>query len=130
MLARTRFYDSSVVASHRAGNNDLAAAFHAGELYLALRDSTNALRATRWFTDSTLAVLARVTSSNDSWDWPYLLAPRMMKQRGDLAARLGYPAEARLWYERFLSIFGAADAEFKPEVDRVRTAVAALNGRR
>jgi hypothetical protein len=127
---RARFYDSSAAAGQRAGNNDLASAFHASELYLALGDSANALRATRWFTDSTLSVLARITVSNDQWNWPYLLAPRMMKQRGDLAARLGSPAEARTWYERFLDLFADADPEFKSEVDRVRAAVASLSGRR
>jgi tetratricopeptide (TPR) repeat protein len=125
--ARTvaQLLDSLATASRQSGNDDLAMPLHASEIYLALGDSVNALRATRTFTDSTLTVLARTATSNDAWEWPYLLAPRMMKQRGDLAARMGYPEEARAWYERLLRLWSDADPEFKPEVDRVRAALAA-----
>ncbi|MDB4873820.1 MAG: putative serine/threonine protein kinase [Gemmatimonadetes bacterium] len=122
--------DSLGTASRRSGNDDLAIPLHASEIYLALGDSLSALRATRTFTDSTLAVLARISTSNDAWEWPYLLSPRMMKQRGDLAARMGYPDEARGWYERVLSLWSDADPEFKPEVDRVRAALAATTTKR
>lgn len=125
-----RFLDSLGRASDRAGNDDLAASLHASEAYLALGDSVAALEETRWFTDTTLAVLARTSTVNDAWDWPYLLAPRMMKQRGDLAARLGHVEEARTWYERVLALWANADAEFKPEVERMRAAVASLVARR
>jgi hypothetical protein len=130
--ARTmaRVLDSLAMASRRSGNDDLAIPLHASEVYLALDDSVNALRATRTFTDSTLTVLARISTSNDAWEWPFLLAPRMMKQRGELAARMGYPEEARAWYERLLRLWADADPEFKPEVDRVRAALAATATRR
>ena len=124
------FLDSLGAASHRSGNDDLATPLHASELYLMLGDSANALRATRWFTDSTMAVLPRISTSNDDWEWGYLLAPRMMKQRGDLAAKLGFAEEARTWYERVLSLWATADPEFTPEVNRMQAAVAAMGGRR
>ena len=112
------FLDSLGAASHRSGNDDLATPLHASELYLMLGDSANALRATRWFTDSTMAVLPRISTSNDDWEWGYLLAPRMMKQRGDLAAKLGFAEEARTWYERVLSLWATADPEFKPQLTK------------
>ena len=125
-----RFLDSLGTASRRSGNDDLATSLHASELYLALGDSVNALQSTGAFTASTLTVLSRTSTSNDEWEWPYLLAPRMMKQRGDLSADLGYREEARMWYTRVLSLWADADPEFKPEVDRVRAAVAALATKR
>jgi tetratricopeptide (TPR) repeat protein len=127
---QARFLDSLGTASRRSGNDDLATPLHASELYLSLGDSVNALQSTRAFTDSTLPVLSRIATSNDAWEWPFLLAPRMLKQRGDLAARLGYPDEARMWYARVLSLWSDADPEFKPEVARIRSAVAALGTRR
>lgn len=129
MRTVARFLDSLAATFHRSGSNDFAVPFHASELYLALGDSVNAHKATRWFTDSTLTVLARTSTSNDDWEWQYLLAPRMMKQRGDLAAKLGYPEEARTWYERLLRLWADPDPEFKAEADRVRAAVTSLGGR-
>lgn len=122
-----KLLDSVAVAARASGNNDLALPMHVSELYLTVRDTVNALRATRWFTDSTMTVLARTTTSNDPLEWQYLLAPRMMKQRGDLAAALGFREEALVWYGKLLSLWADADAEFKPEVDRVRAAAAALS---
>lgn len=73
-------------------------------------------------------MLALITTSNDTWEWRYLLVPRMMRQRGDLAAKLGYAAEARTWYERLLTLWVDPDPDFKAEVDRVRAAVASMGG--
>ena len=121
-----RFADSVGITRRRSGLDDLAFPLHAGEMYLALGDIASALTATRTFTDTTLTVLARTSTSNDNLDWPYLLVPRMMRQRGDLAAQLGYRDEARTWYERFLKLWSDPDPELRPEVDRVRLALAKL----
>ena len=125
-----RFVDSVGTAARRSGNDDLGLPLHASELYLALGDSVAAMQSTRVFTDSTLTVLSRTSTSNDDWEWPYLLAPRMMKQRGDLAMRMGYVDEARTWYERVLSLWSDADPEFKAEVARLRSALAAMGTKR
>jgi len=114
------FLDSLGTASHRAGNDEFSTMVFASDVHLARGDSASALRVARWFTDSTLTVLGRNTTSNDDWEWPYLIAPRMMKLRGDLAMRLGHVVEARPWYERVVSLWANADAEFKPEVSRMR----------
>ena len=121
-----RFLDSLGTASRRSGNDDFAVPLHTSELYLALGDSIAAMQSTRVFADSTMTVLSRTSTSNDDWEWPYLLAPRMMKQRGDLAMRLGYMEEARTWYERVLSLWSDADPEFKPEVTRIRSVVTSV----
>lgn len=120
MSRMAQFLDSLGTASHRAGNDELATLLYESDVHLARGDSVSALRVARWFTDSTLAVLARNSTSNDDWEWPYLIAPRMMKLRGDLAMRLGEMAEAKTWYERVVSLWANADAEFKPEVSRMR----------
>ena len=121
-----KFVDSVALAAHRAGNDDLGIPASVSEAYLALGDSANAMRTVRWATDSSLAVQARNSSSNDGWDWPYLAAPRVMRLRADLAAKLGFAEEARTWYEKVISLWADADPELKPEVDRMRTAVVAL----
>ena len=125
-----RFVDSLGVAAHHSGNDDLGTPTTVGEAFLALGDSANAMRAMRWATDSSLAVQARNTASNDGWDWPFLAVPRMMKMRAELAAKLGFAEEARTWYEKVLSLWADADPDLKPELDRMRAAVAALRSAR
>lgn len=121
-----QFVDSLAIAAHSAGNDDLGTPATVGEAYLALHDSANAMRTVRWSTDTSLVVQARNSSSNDGWDWPYLAVPRMLRLRADLAAKLGFADEARTWYEKAINLWTDADPELKPEVDRMRAAVAAL----
>ena len=125
-----RFVDSLNLAAHRAGNDELGVPTTVGEAYLALGDSVNAMRTIRWAADSSIAVQARNSATNDGWDWPFLAVPRMMKMRAELAAKLGFAEEARTWYEKVLSLWADADADLKPEVDRMRAAVAALRNAR
>lgn len=124
MSKMVTFLDSLRAAAHRAGNDEFSIPLYLSEVQLARGDSMGALRTARMFTDSTLTALARNSTSNDDWEWPYLIAPRMMKLRGDLAAKLGYAAEAKTWYERVLSLWANADAEFRPELNRMRAVVA------
>ncbi len=44
----------------------------------------------------------------------------MMMWRADLAAKLGYPDEARVWYTRMLDLWADADPELEPTVQRMR----------
>ena len=43
--------------------------------------------------------------------------------RADLEAATRHPAEARLWYQRFLDLWSKADPELKPLLDRVRKSI-------
>lgn len=104
------------------------------DYYLILGDSAAALRVARLAVDSTLmrmelgfqgelstAGTGELTSAR-----PAALLPRMMMLRADLAAKLGYPDEARVWYSRMLDLWADADPELQPTVQRMRAALAAL----
>ena len=97
---------------------------------LALRDSVTALRMTREFTDSVMPALVRSTTGMVFLTgWRMLFAPRMMLQRADLAAAMGQPAEARIWYAKVLDLWANADPELQPTVSRIRAAMAKLPAR-
>lgn len=55
-----------------------------------------------------------------------LLVPRTALLRADLAAGLGHREEARLWYQRFISLWSTAVSELQPMVERARRSLAAL----
>ena len=100
----------------------------ATDAYLALGDSSSALRMARLAVDSAMVQMA----INSSWV-PGLvqltsapLWPRMMLRRADLAAAAGQRAEARIWYTKVLDLWAEADAELQPVVDRIRKSRAAL----
>lgn len=120
-----QLFDSVSAARFVAGSDDQGMAFQSAEASLALLDSAAALRASRIFVDSLLPSLNRMNTTLED-DWRYLLVPRMMLQRADLAAALGFPAEARTWYTRMLDLWAAADPELQPTVTRIRTALTAL----
>jgi hypothetical protein len=46
--------------------------------------------------------------------------------RAELEAALGSRNDARVWYDRVLSLWSDADAELQPTVARIRAARAAL----
>jgi len=96
-------------------------------MYLALGDTASALRVTRAYLDSMPP--ERSTLTNEADEWSYLAVPRMLRQRGDLAAATGSVEEARAAYVRLLDLWKGADAELQPEVERVRAALAALRSR-
>ena len=97
------------------------------EAYIAAHDSTAALKITRWFTESVMPAMSRVSTNGDTDDeMGFLLVPRMMLQRADLAAALGFPEEARTWYLRVLDLWAQADPELHPTIARIRDAVARL----
>jgi tetratricopeptide (TPR) repeat protein len=107
------------------GNSDTVYALIAAEAYLALEDTTAALRVARFATD-TVAPLAVYFPLNSQGFTAAAFAPRLMLLRADLAAARGYRDEARLWYTRFLEAWATANPEFQPVVRRARAARDAL----
>ena len=120
-----RWADSLSARYFMAGNDDQGMSIQAVEAALVLRDSATALRGTRWFVDSLMPAMNRMHTSLDD-DWGYLIIPRMMLQRADLAAALGFPDEARFWYTRMRDLWAEADPELQPAVAMIRAALAAL----
>jgi hypothetical protein len=98
------------------------------EGYLALHDSVAALRATRFFVHTAMAlsplvlrVIQNVPMLTLAGVWP-----RMMLLRADLAAAAGQKDEARVWYGRVLDLWADADPELQPVIAHVRSSVASL----
>jgi len=95
----------------------------AAEVFLALGDSASALRLARRWLDSVLTYTPLISGGGSN---AQPLAPRAAIMRADLAAALGARDEARLWYDRVLAMWGNAEAELQPLVDRLRKSRAAL----
>ena len=92
---------------------------------LSLLDSATALAMARHFTDSVMPAIARTSSGFAFVDgWSVIATPRMMLLRADLAASMGHPDEARVWYAKVLDLWSEADPEFQPTVSRIRAALA------
>ncbi|MGH7636869.1 MAG: hypothetical protein ACREOK_04390, partial [Gemmatimonadaceae bacterium] len=109
------------------GNSDTVYAVVASDAYLALHDTTAALRIVRFAIDS-VAPLAAYFPLNSQGFTAAAFAPRLMLLRADLAAARGHRDEARLWYDRFLEAWSTANPEFQPVVERARRVRAALGG--
>ena len=123
--AIARWTDSLSARYFMAGSDDQGLSIQAVEAALVLRDSATALRGTRWFVDSLMPPMNRMSTSLDE-EWGYLIIPRLMLQRADLAAELGRPDEARIWYTRMRDLWTEADPELQPAVATIRAALAAL----
>jgi hypothetical protein len=104
---------------------DTGATIAAAMTYLALRDSLHALQMTRRWLDSIATYTPMLLTSTGS-SFIQAMFPRGVLLRADLAAGLGFNAEARLWYDRFLGLWDKADPQFQPVVERARKARAAL----
>jgi hypothetical protein len=117
----------------RSGAGDQATAVLAADAALAGHDTVAARRITRFFVDSVTPMVLWVApgvpigngADNLVWRWP--LVPRMMLLRADLAAAAGDAEEARVWYEKVLSMWAEADPELQPAVTRIRVALAKLD---
>lgn len=108
-----------------AGSADTVYAVIAGDAFLALHDTSAALRVVRFATDSA-APLASYFPLNSQGFTAASFAPRLMLLRADLAAARGHRDEARAWYDRFLDIWSTAVPELQPVVERARLARARL----
>ena len=119
------FEDTVSAARFIAGRDDQGFSIQAAEGALVLRDSARALRQTQWFVDALMPAMNLMTTSLDD-EWRYLVVPRMMLQRADLAFAAGSRDEARQWYTRVLDLWSEADAELQPTVSRIRQALGKL----
>jgi tetratricopeptide (TPR) repeat protein/TolB-like protein len=121
--------DSSSHADNRvlAEESSLTALALGGAL--AIGDSSRALRYARFATDTLLPYLYDSGVGGTPGGAVYYkpaMAPRLMLLRAELEAALGSRDEARIWYDRVLSLWSDADAELQPVVARIRAARAAL----
>ena len=99
----------------------------ATDAYLALGDSTSALRTARFFVDSSMVYMNISSGFIGGFGMTAAaLWPRMMLKRADLAAAAGQREEARTWYTKVLDLWADADAELQPVVERIRRSRAAL----
>lgn len=97
------------------------------EAYLALGDSARALSLLRFVVDSVIPIspvdrISYFGMSHAVW-WM-----RAWLQRAQLAAAANQLEEARKWYDRVLDMWATADAEFAPDVARIKKERAALGG--
>ena len=120
----TRVSDSTARANVQMGWADNNRGVFAADGYLALHDSTAALATARFYVDSAMAVSPWTMFLVNGMYAPVLWA-RMMLLRADLAAALGFPEEARVWYARVLDLWAEADPELQPTVVRIRKVLAA-----
>ena len=128
LRAETRWVDSAV-SSRPPTVSDSGASVILADAFLFLRDSVNALRVVRRALDSIWAVtpLASTPMLNNL---PVIVAwPRTALLRAELEAAAGNRDAARLWYQRFLDLWSAADPEFAPMVTRARRGLAAVVAR-
>ncbi len=121
-----QYLDSLSRARGRSGTDEQLTSVLALDGALALGDSATALRIARFATDSVLPTMERQSASvgfgagGDNLAGKWLLVPRIMLQRADLAAAAGARDEARTWYARVLDLLHDADPELQSEVARVR----------
>ena len=127
LRANVKFLDSLSHARFAGTSDDQMTAVIGADAALAMHDSATALRMARYFTDSLLPALERSSTGISFLEgWRILFVPRMMLQRADLAAAMGFPAEARTWYARVLDLWAGADPELQPTVTRIRAAMTKL----
>jgi tetratricopeptide (TPR) repeat protein len=119
--------DSIAAIVSSAGAADSGYSLAAAEAYLALRDTTAALRSTRFALD--VAATTTVYFPQSIGGLPAVFfAPRTMLLRADLAAATGQRDEARTWYRRFIDLWSTASPDLQPLVERARKSLAALGG--
>ena len=110
-----------------SGSSDTAYAVIATDAFLALGDTTAALRIVRFALD-TAASTTTYFPLNSQGFTAAAFAPRLMLLRADLAAARGHRDEARVWYDRFIEMWSTAVPELQSVVQRARRARAALGG--
>ena len=104
----------------------------AADLAIASGDSLGALTRLRFAGDTILPFLynSGLATTTGGLVMKAMAAPRIMLQRAELAAALGFPQEARTWYQHVLDLWSDADPELQPTVTRIRAALATLPDKR
>ena len=116
-----------------AGAIDQATAAIAADAALAANDTVAARRITRFFVDSVAPMALWIVAGaplggSETLQSRWLLLPRMMLLRAELADAARDTDEAREWYAKVLSLWSDADPELQPTVTRIRAALARLGG--
>jgi tetratricopeptide (TPR) repeat protein len=122
-----RSMDSVLTVIYTTFGNDTGYTLVAAEAYLALRDTTAALRTLRYGLDTAMATAQYFPMQGGGFT-PGYTAPRIMLLRADLAAARGLKDEARLWYKRFIDAWSTAAPELQPVVARARASYAGVGG--
>jgi tetratricopeptide (TPR) repeat protein len=127
LRAEARAFDSVVMAHPKsAAVLDSGAGLFTAQAFLALHDSAAALRIVRRMLDSTLAHSPLRLALFGGRSSVLGIWPRLELMRADLEAAVGDKTAARLWYKRFLDLWGDADPDFAPMVNRARAAYSTL----
>jgi TolB-like protein len=127
LRAAAQALDSIAATMSSAGMADSAYTITAADAYLALGDSTAALRALRFGLDVGVNTTSYFPQAGGGLP-PVIFVPRAMLLRADLAAAAGQRDEARTWYKRFIDVWSTAVPELQPLVERARKSLAALGG--
>jgi hypothetical protein len=128
LRAAAQRLDSMSAERVRTESPDDGSAMVAADAYLVLGDSVRALRMVARTLDELMPLttfreqLVLFTTVSALW-------PRAMLMRAELEAGMKRPAEARIWYKRFLDLWASPDAEFRPIVARARQGYLAVGGR-
>jgi uncharacterized membrane protein YfcA/TolB-like protein len=124
--ALRRLAEANERALHEVGvgefGNNVRLAY---SLWLSVADSVSALRVARYYVDS---VFVRSHSAGRTDYVEPALELRLMRLRAELAAALGYKAEARKWLDYLLSLWTDVDPWLKLEVDRLKALRAKVAG--
>lgn len=114
-----RYARGTAVSARRPGPyGSVDGALDAIMAHLALADSAGALTLLRFYVDTLVPPRRLVSRGGQSYlPVDYIAAMRM---RGELAAALGHRNEAVFWLDRVLNLWAAADAEFAPDIERLR----------
>ncbi|MDB4873819.1 MAG: protein kinase [Gemmatimonadetes bacterium] len=116
-----------------AGAIDQATGVIAADAALAANDTVAARRNTRFFVDSVAPMAVWISAGaplggSETLQSRWLLLPRMMLLRAELADAARDMDEAREWYAKVLSLWSDADPELQPTVSRIRAALARAGG--
>jgi len=128
LRAAAEALDSVAATLASAGVADSAHSIIAADAYLALGDTTAALRSVRYMLDAGATTTLYFPQQSGPYATVYFV-PRAMLLRADLAAAVGQTEEARTWYQRFIDAWSTAVPELQPTVERARQSLARLSAR-
>lgn len=128
LRAAAQALDSLAAVYASASVADSSYSLIAADAWLALGDTTAALRSLRYMLDASASTTPYFPPQSSGVSVAYF-APRAMLLRADLAAARGLNDEARTWYQRFIDTWSTAVPELQPTVERAKQSLARLNAR-